>query len=224
MTTLGGTVYTVAGGGIATVNHVVLANTGGLGLAANPVNGLHYLADSSFSQGVTEINPTNGAHRVISTAGTDGVSVTPDGLIAYAAQFNNNHLVGYRISDGAVVKDFDFTGIGRPDGSSAGVGPLGNFIFTTISGNGALYQADLTTGVKTLIATSTVGTFGDFITVDPTNGTLFVPENDGIYRISLQGGGGFAGTSEPSTIVTAAIGLAGAALMARRRRSARPLA
>jgi hypothetical protein len=34
-----------------------------------------------------------------------------------------------------------------------------------------------------------------------------VPENDGIYRVSLQGGGGFSTTPEPSTLVSATIGL-----------------
>ena len=47
--------------------------------------------------------------------------------------------------------------------------------------NGSLWQVNTTTGVKTEIATDSSGSFGDFISVDPNNGTLLVPENEGIF-------------------------------------------
>jgi len=99
-----------------TINHILTGVTAGpdLGMWGNPVTG-HI--EASSSAGLIYPNPLAnaglGSFRVINAFGDgDGVSVSPDGKIAYSEQGSIN---GYDIATGALV--FSAGGFPSPDGT-----------------------------------------------------------------------------------------------------------
>ena len=93
-----------------------------------------------------------------------------------------NSLRGYNTTTGAQVYDSGTLG-GVPDGVALGAGAFSGKAFVNTN-NGQLIEVDLATSSQTVIATG--GSRGDFVTVDPTNGTLLITQSDRILR--LQGG------------------------------------
>jgi hypothetical protein len=95
---------------------LVPAATPALGMTADPATG-HLIATSNL--GLIGIDPVANSFRVIRTtlaSDADGVSLSPDGSIAYIGFFSTGHVIGYRVSDGTVA--FDSGNIGHfPDGT-----------------------------------------------------------------------------------------------------------
>lgn len=237
--TVPGTVYEVAsvggnvyydnsGGSYYAVNPTTLAitplsltpaTTPYLGLWANPVTG--HLIASSYS-GIVDINPLTGTVHVITTAatGADGVTVSPDGTIAYVEL--NGHIYGYNIATGTQVADFTSDASHSPDGTGVINGGTFNGDIVVNNNDGTVGLIDVTTGIDTIIASG--GTRGDFVGPDLTNGTLFLASADATERLALAGatiGGGpppTTGVPEPVTLSIFGAGLAGAVAMRRRRR------
>ena len=69
---------------------------------------------------------------------------------------------------------------GGPDGIALGKGPVAGNLFVNTNG-GTVVEVNLATAAKTLIASG--GSRGDFVTVDPNNGTLLVTQSDRIMRL-----------------------------------------
>ena len=178
------------------------------GIVTNPVNG-HIFASIGGSE-VVDIDPLAKTSRVFKNIVADGL--TTDGTTLYAA--TSGHVIGYRLSDGAQV--FDAGAIGDvPDGAALGTGALAGEIFVNTNG-GRLLEYNLT-GVPVATLIGTGGSRGDFVTVDPTNGTLLLTQSDRILRLSFQGGG-FGSTPEPGVLaLLSGLGVVAVGLLRRRK-------
>ena len=169
----------------------------------------------SSGKGVLDIDPSNGHVTTLSslkfTGITDGLTFTPDGKYLYAA-VGGNRVEGVDMATGSLIFN---VGISGADGTALGTGTLTGNIFVN-NNDGTFYEISLSTGDKTLLAQG--GSRGDFVTVDPNNGTLLITQTDRIYRLTAPVGGGF-GVPEPSSIVMAMIAAStGLACFRRRHR------
>jgi hypothetical protein len=180
------------------------------GIAANPANGHLIVSTASTVNKVFDVNPTTGTSVPIINAELDGLTISPDGSKLYAAS-ENGHLVGYELATGKQIFDSGFIP-GQIDGASLGTGILAGNIFVNTN-FGTVVEVNLATGLQTLIAAG--GSRGDFVTVDPTNGSLLLTQTDSILRLTPPPGGGFGGFNPgpadplvpaPSTFALLALG------------------
>ena len=100
-----------------------------------------------------------------------------------------------------------------PDGITLGTGVLAGNLFANTNA-GTLIEINLATDTQTLIASG--GTRGDFVEVDPNNGTLLVSQADRLARLAPPAGGGFltnqsGGGGETQQVVSPDLKLAGTA-------------
>jgi hypothetical protein len=187
------------------------------GIVVNPTNGDLLVSSDSGSlsgAGIWEVNPVSGAvTNIYSGRSFDGL--TTDGVIVYAAR-EDGEVVGIRISDGAQV--FDAGNIAGADGIALGTGTLAGNLYVNTN-FGSLIQVNVATKVQTTIGTG--GSRGDFVTVDPNNGSLLLDQSDSILRLSAPEGGGFGPTTtpEPSSLMLFAVGAAGLAIYGWRRKA-----
>ncbi len=196
-----------------TVNHVLTGVTAGtdLGMAGNPVDG-HIIASSSA--GLIDIDPKAnggaGSFRVISPSGDgDGVSVSPDGKIAYSEQGGIN---GYNIATGALV--YSSGGLfNSPDGTSVitSKNSLNGEIIVN-NNNGEIDLLNTATNAVTVLATG--GTRGDYVSPDTNNGTLFLDYSDIVARLSCGANCNTGGQPQPTSPEPSTLGLLGLPLLA----------
>ena len=196
-------------------NHVVLGGlNGSVGLVTNPLNG-HLLASINGSAKIIDLNPVTGVATDVITglSDVDGISLSADGTVVYAAVRGNGRLQGYNLASHALVFD---TPVPNLDGTVAGTGLLAGNIFANTT-DGHLLEIDLTTGIQTLIATG--GSRGDFVAADP-NGTLLVTQTDRVLRLTAPSGGGFGNNvPEPGSMaLMAGLSLSASLFFARRRK------
>jgi hypothetical protein len=222
----GGVAYGSQGGrfvqfnGDGSVNHILTGVTATpyLGMWGNPVNG-HIIATSS--SGLIDIDPLanggNGSFRVINaSAFGDGVSVSPDGTIAYLA---NGNVVVYNIATGAVITT-ENAGCSGLDGT--GTISSSNVLNGQIVANcndGTVTLINPLTNTFQVIASG--GFRGDYVAPDITNGTLLLDASDVIYRLSCGPncviGTGPTTLPEPTSMVLLGSGLVGLAAGLRRK-------
>ncbi len=195
------------------------------GMAANPVNG-HLLvstADGSPAW-VYDVNPVAKTSTPLIPVSLDGLTVSPDGKTLYGAGAGSR-IYGYDLSTGQLV--FVSAPIpGDVDGAALGTGVLaGNLVINT--NGGTVVELNLATGLQTLLASG--GSRGDFVTVDPANGSLLLTQTDSILRLTPPPGGSFGGFApppvdppipEPSSLALLALG--GCALVGWRTWRRRP--
>ena len=111
----------------------------------------------------------------------DGLAFDPSAGILYAAIHDGpgGQVQGFDITTKAVVFDSG-TIAGGPDGIALGKGPVAGNLFVNTNG-GTVVEVNLATAAQTVIASG--GSRGDFVTVDPNNGTLLVTQSDRIMRL-----------------------------------------
>jgi len=178
-------------------------------IVANPVNGKLYVSDCCSGSGIWIVDPATGAKIQFKTGNFDGMSVSSDGATLYAEL--GGSIIGYRLSDGAVVFNSGF--ISGADGTELGAGTLAGEIFVNTN-NGELWEVSLTNPAdKHLIVNG--GTRGDFVTADP-NGTLLFTQTTDIWRLTAPAGG-CIGANCNSAPEPGGLALAGLAAIRRRR-------
>jgi DNA-binding beta-propeller fold protein YncE len=201
-----------------TLNHLVTTMAGATGLTTNPTNGHLFLSTTTASGHVFDIDPTTGATidwtatHGGSGAGADGLTFSADGKTLYAAIFGQS-IQAYDLATG--TKTFS-AAVPGSDGTALGTGNLDGFIFANTN-FGQLIEINLKTGVQTVIGTG--GSRGDFVEVDPSNGTLLLTQSDRVLRLTAPPGGGFGTAPAPPAFVLAGVGalcLGGFALRRRK--------
>jgi WD40 repeat protein len=174
---------------------------------------------SAGTGGLVDINPTTGNYHYIvpGLGGIDGVSVTPDGKTAIVANTNSGTIDLYDIATGNKLASYSGQGRG-PDGTGVITGGKFNGFIIVNNNDGTVGLIDPGTGIEDIIAN--MGTRGDFVSPDTSNGTLFLSQAEAIYRLSC-GSDCSIGSSvpEPSTWAMMILGFAGLGFMAYRRKS-----
>jgi hypothetical protein len=224
MTTAGGQVYGAqAGGGVyehfnsdgsfSPIPNLMAAGLrDNLGMWGNPVNG-HIITTSN--KGLVDIDPIAGTFRVINASvNGDGVSVSPDGTIAYVEV--GGRINAYNIATGVLLKSYA-AGAG-PDGTGVISGGSFNGDVIVNGNSGTVGLLDPTTSSFVIIASG--GTRGDFVSPDVSNGTLFLSQNEAVDRLSCGNGCSFSGPTtvpEPATFATFGMAFLLLAVIRRRR-------
>jgi len=214
---LGGHYYSVDPTSLALTPLSLTGVSATYGLWGNQTNG-HLLAGSNL--GLIDINPAASSFVVVGKPGgnIDGVTVSPDGTIAYI-ETNSNALFGYSlISPNPTTPVFSRTGLpGGPDGTGVISGGTFNGDLIVNNNDGTVGLINHVTGVETIIASG--GARGDLVSPDLSNGTLFLTSSDRTYRLACGEGcaiGSISPTPEPETYALLGAGLV--AVWLRRRR------
>jgi hypothetical protein len=182
---LGGGLYSVSSSlGLTPVS--VPGYTFGYGLWGNLVSG-HLLSAGPGNSGIYEVNPLTGTFRnVESGIAIDGVSVSPDGTIAYGAAYQLGKVIGWNIATGMQVFSYTPPGGTGPDGSGVISGGKYSGYVVSNNNNGTVTLIDPTGATATVIAAG--GSRGDFATPDLNNGTLLLAEYGESWRLKAPGG------------------------------------
>jgi hypothetical protein len=201
------------------LNRVVTSGlpSGLAGLVINPNTG-HLLVSDQNSGHIWDVNPTTGAASVFLNEEGDGLSIAGNTL--YVAHRGTQAVQGFDLTTKALV--FDSGSIaGGIDGNAAGFGALAGKIIVNMN-NGTVVMVDIATKSQTTIANG--GGRGDFVYVDPNDGSLLLINGLEIDRLSIPGGSfvppSETATPEPSTLVLACTGLVGLLGYRARRRKA----
>ena len=216
---LGGNYYSVNPTTLALTPLTLPGVTARYGLWGNQTNG-HLIA--STNQGLLDINPATNTFVLVGSPGgnTDGVTVSPNGATAYN-ETNSNAIFGYSlVSVNPSTPVFSRTGLpGGPDGTGIINGGAFNGQIVVNNNDGTVGLINPATGIETIIASG--GTRGDLVAPDASNGTLFLTQNEALYRLSCGPdcsiGSVVPGIPEPATVTLLGTGLAG--LWLRRRRA-----
>ena len=223
---LGGRFYKMNDNGTVAMTLLTAGDTAYFGMWGNPVNG-HLIASSNH--GLIDIDPIANAYAVInSTVFPDGVTVSPNGLIAYVANYTQNSVDGYLISTGALV--FTTYGNGNaysstgPDGMGVLAGNCGlggSIVVNNNDGTVGLIDPSGSNNYRVIAQTNPLyGQRGDFASLDTNNGSLLISGNDGLKRITAPRGCaiGQSTVEVPAPESLGMLALPAMALLALRRR------
>jgi hypothetical protein len=183
---------------------------GATGMATNPNNG-HLFVSTLGNGKIWDVDPIAQTKSVFVSQSADGVTATSSTLFAEV----NNHILGFRFSDGAQV--FDSGVISGADGAAVGTGTLAGLIFVNTN-FGSVVEVNINTSAQTVIASG--GSRGDLVSADPNNGSLLLTQTDSVLRLTPPSGGGFGDptTPEPASLIIWSLGGLSIAVGAWRRR------
>jgi len=171
-----------------------------LGLAANPITNLLYVATAD---GVYAVDPSGAEDPVLVVPAVanfqfTGIAFSADWTVLYLSAQGTNGLhdsdtvYGYFLSDGQPVEVSHSPDLPGALGLIAGTGCLQDYLFVLT--NAGLMAIDFH-GVDNLIAEHPQAgaiAYG-YLSFDPWTGTVLIAETDGIYRLKAPACGGFAG-------------------------------
>ena len=190
------------------------------GLWTNPIN-QHLIAVGSASgvgSGLLDIDvsgPTPVARR-INGAGTDGLTVSPDGQVVYT------NSAAYSIATGSLIASYAVSGADGMAVISSSNALNGNLIVSTTGGS--LVMLDPDNNFSTQIQIANLGGYGDFVSPDYTTGTLLVSSGDSLLRLGCGAGCGIGvtpppvtGVPEPTALWALSLAAMGLATTVRRR-------
>lgn len=206
----------------------LLGLTARYGIWTNPANG--HLISSSFS-GLVDIDPIAQTFTVVDPLnGTyaDGVTVTPDGQVAYVADFPNDIVRGFSLVNGVSALYGTMT-YGQQVFATATMGHGGDGMGVlagtcALAGQIVVNNNDGTVGlIDPIAATQTTiasgGNRGDYAGLDTAGGTLFLSQNDSLMRLAAPTGCAIGSnpTPEPGGLALLAAALPMLELVRRRR-------
>ncbi len=150
------------------------------GMVANPKNGHLFVSGASA---IYDVDPV--AHTVtpfvtgLGATPPDGLALSPDGKTLYVAISNYQRLAGFDTSTGQQVFLSGF--IPSLDGIALGFGSLAGFLFANTN-IGQVWEVDLNNPTNPVLIASG-GSRGDFVSIDPHDGSLLVTQSDEIVRL-----------------------------------------
>lgn len=203
-------------------NDGTIAQSYGIGVSngmwTNPVNG-HLLIANGVLRDVDVSDIANPVSRTIPNAfQDDGLTVSPNGKIVYTS-----NITGYDIATGAVVFDHPIDGGDGLGIISSKNGLDGLLVVNTMFGDVILVDPS---GGHRDVVIATQGGRGDYVTPDPSTGTLLLTSGADIWRLSCGEGCGIGveppdggGGEVPEPSILALLALSATAMRRRRRAS-----
>jgi sugar lactone lactonase YvrE len=167
----------------ALIQSITSTPAGATGIIPDPFTGHLFVSvigptTGSFG-GILDVDPVNHTYRVFSTTPVDGMALSADGSLLYAA--SGYDVLGFNTANGQKVFD---TGAllttGFTDSIALGAGSLAGNLFVDTQA-GTVIEYNLSTAATEVLASG--GSRGDFVAVDPNNGTLLVTQSDSVMRI-----------------------------------------
>jgi hypothetical protein len=186
MTTLYGNIYMSTGQGLSvaqlnqngTFNQTIVSGFNNRDVVGNPFNG-HLYVTSTFDNAIYEVDPISKTKTSFAPIDGDGLALSGDGSTLYVAT-ETGHILGFNTL--TKVQVFDSGLISGVDGIVLGSGTFSGKIFANTNFGQFLEVDLLNPNDKTVLASG--GSRGDFVYVDPYNGTLLITQTDSIVRAS----------------------------------------
>jgi hypothetical protein len=146
------------------------------GIVGDPFTGHLFVA--TFSGAIYDVDPVAQTSDVFASGSAGDLKLSPDGSVLYAVHVDG-HVVGFDTSTGNIVFDSGMIP-GNPTGVGLGTGPFTGQMYVDTY-DGQVVQVDMTTLEQAVIASG--GVVGDYISVDPNDGSLLLTQIDRVVRL-----------------------------------------